>query len=173
MIKRKANKMNIDTFKTTSKDQKKFIDSNAQVVIWDGGRGVGKTCAGAIKAIRSTEKQKKGVIISDIRKTIIKHEFDKWTPANKTQRFLLDQFVLNNTQLLILNFSEVEQRLRGLDISWIWFDLINVHQFSEMRATIFRRLRSEVSVWITTLMYGGGVVEYATLKDFLAFYGRV
>jgi len=165
--------MNIDTFKTTSKDQKKFIDSDAQVVIWDGCRGAGKTCAGAIKAIQSIEKQKTGVIISVSNKTIIQQELDKWMPANKVQRISSNQFVLNNTRLLILNFSEVEQRLRSLEISWIWFDLINVHQFSEMLDTaIFGRLRSEVSIWITTLMYGGGVVEYATLKDFHDIYGR-
>jgi phage terminase large subunit len=103
--------------------------ANNSVVLFNGGRGSGKTTAGAIEAIIQCKRQPghRGLIVAPtypMLRDSTMAEFFKWLPRqlikqwNKSEKDLL----LTNGCLVSFRSADNADSLRGANRAWMWFD---------------------------------------------------
>jgi predicted phage terminase large subunit-like protein len=118
-------------------EQRAFIDSNARFVLFRGGRGSGKSGAGAQKALRRIMQGESGAVINPVFadfKTSTWPEFKRWIPWNMVvpqqrhrrreewephQPFVM---VFTNGAKVYCKGLNNPRGARGANINWLWYD---------------------------------------------------
>ena len=118
-------------------EQRAFIDSNARFVLFRGGRGSGKSGAGAQKALRRIMLGESGAVINPVFadfKTSTWPEFKRWIPWNMVvpsqrhrrreewephQPFVM---VFTNGAKVYCKGLNNPRGARGANINWLWYD---------------------------------------------------
>ncbi len=120
-----------------TEEQRAFIDSPARFVLFRGGRGSGKSGAGAQKAMRRIMMGESGAVINPVFadfKTSTWPEFKRWIPWNMvvpSQRHRRraewephQPFVMtftNGAQVYCKGLNN-PRGARGANINWLWYD---------------------------------------------------
>jgi phage terminase large subunit len=133
------------------------------VVLFNGGRGSGKTTAGALEAIDHALNQQSGlpgIIVAPtypmLRDASMKEFFDWLNPA------MIDQWHKSDKLLRLTNGSEIAFRsaddadsLRGPNRAWLWFDEPRNLRTREAFDVVFAQLRiGQCKAWLTTTPAG-------------------
>lgn len=132
------------------------------VVLFNGGRGSGKTTAGAIQAIMEcrTQEGQRGVIVAPsypMLRDSTMAEFFKWLPRqlikswNKSERIL----VLHNDSEVAFRSADDPDSLRGPNRSWLWMDEPRNLRTREAFDISYAQIREGAQrVWLTTTPSG-------------------
>jgi PBSX family phage terminase large subunit len=135
---------------------------NNNVVLFNGGRGSGKTTAGAIQAIIECKLQPghRGLIVAPnypMLRDATMPEFFNWLP-----RHLIKSWNKSEKNLILINDSQVTFRsadnpdsLRGANRAWMWFDEPRNLRTREAFDIAYAQLRvGDKRAWLTTTPAG-------------------
>lgn len=130
------------------------------VVLFNGGRGSGKTTAGAVQAVAEAEFQvSRGVIVAPtypMLRDATMAEFFKWLPRtaianwHKTDKLL----TLKNGSEIAFRSADNPDSLRGANRDWLWFDEPRNVRTREAFDIVFAQLRPHRKAWLTTTPAG-------------------
>lgn len=130
------------------------------VVLFNGGRGSGKTTSGAIQALAESEFQaSKGVIVAPtypMLRDATMAEFFEWLPReriaqwHKTDKLL----TLKNGSEIAFRSADNPDSLRGANRDWLWFDEPRNVRTREAFDVVFAQLRPRRKAWLTTTPAG-------------------
>lgn len=127
-------------------------------VLFNGGRGSGKTTAGAIQSIlEATEYQvgKRGIVLSPtfkLAEDVTKPEFFHWLPHHWISRYNKQQNVveLRNGSEIAFRSADDPDGLRGPNRAWAWLDEARNLKTREQFDIVYAQLRPTRKCWITT-----------------------
>jgi phage terminase large subunit len=130
------------------------------VALLSGGRGVGKTTAGAIQALVESEfEPSKGVVVAPtypMLRDASMAEFFEWLPRDriaswhKTDKLL----TLKNGSEVAFRSADNPDSLRGPNRDWLWFDEPRNVPTREAFDVVFAQLRPKRKAWLTTTPAG-------------------
>jgi PBSX family phage terminase large subunit len=130
------------------------------VVLFNGGRGSGKTTAGAVQAVAEAEfSVSKGVIVAPtypMLRDATMAEFFKWLPResidtwHKTDKLL----TLKNGSEIAFRSADNPDSLRGPNRDWLWFDEPRNVSTRDAFDVVFAQLRPRRKAWLTTTPSG-------------------
>lgn len=133
---------------------------NTDVVLFNGGRGSGKTTAGAVQAVAETEfTVSRGVIVAPtypMLRDATMVEFFKWLPReaiaswHKSDKLL----TLKNGSEIAFRSADNPDSLRGANRDWLWFDEPRNVRTREAFDIVFAQLRPYRKAWLTTTPAG-------------------
>lgn len=132
------------------------------VVLFNGGRGSGKTTAGAIQAIlEALEYQPgaRGVVVAPsypMLEDASMAEFFKWLPRSEIGEFFKQRrvLVLRNGSEIAFRSADNPDSLRGPNRAWAWFDEPRNLRTREAFDIVMAQLRPTKKVWLTTTPAG-------------------
>jgi len=125
------------TLYNATEAQKGFIESSARFVLYFGGRGSGKTCAGGHKSLKKIEMGESGAVINPLFsdfKDSTWSEFKQWIPWNMvvpSQRHRVNdewqpsqpfKMVFLNGATVMCKGLKNPDSARGPNINWLWYD---------------------------------------------------
>jgi PBSX family phage terminase large subunit len=132
------------------------------VVLFNGGRGSGKTTSGAIQSIIEATEQpgERGLIVAPtypMLRDATMAEFFKWLP-----RHMIAKWNKSEKNLILKNGSEITFRsadnpdsLRGANRAWLWFDEPRNIRTREAFDIAYAQLREgDKRAWLTTTPSG-------------------
>lgn len=133
---------------------------DCDVALLSGGRGVGKTTAGAIQALIESEfEPSKGVVVAPtypMLRDASMAEFFEWLPRkriahwHKTDKLL----TLTNGSEVAFRSADNPDSLRGANRDWLWFDEPRNVRTRESFDIVFAQLRPKRKAWLTTTPAG-------------------
>lgn len=139
-----------------------FALRDHDIVLFNGGRGSGKTLAGAIQTIlEATEYQPgtRGIVLAPsypMLEDATMAEFFKWLP-----RTLIHEFNKQRKVLTLVNHTEIAFRsadnpdsLRGPNRQWAWLDEPRNLRSREAFDIVYAQLRPTRKAWLTTTPSG-------------------
>ena len=118
-------------------EQAEFVASMARFALFLGGRGSGKSCGGAQKAVNKLSKGQPGMVVNpkfENFKDSTWPEFRSWIPWNHvvlTQRYRADlswqptrpfNLVFDNGAFVICKGLHDPGSARGPNLNWFWYD---------------------------------------------------
>lgn len=131
-------------------------------VLFNGGRGSGKTTAGAIEAVMQSlvyDVGARGIVVAPtygMLKDATMHEFFRWLPReyitnwNKTDKVL----ELTNRSQVAFRSADNPDTLRGPNRAWAWFDEPRNIRTREVFDIVTAQLRPTRKLWLTTTPSG-------------------
>lgn len=132
----------------------------SDVALLSGGRGVGKTTAGAIQGLIESEfEPSKGIVVAPtypMLRDASMAEFFEWLPRNriahwhKTDKLL----TLKNGSEVAFRSADNPDSLRGANRDWLWFDEPRNVRTREAFDIVFAQLRPRRKAWLTTTPAG-------------------
>jgi PBSX family phage terminase large subunit len=135
-----------------------LLDSD--VVLFNGGRGSGKTTSGAVQAVAEAEfSVSRGVIVAPtypMLRDATMAEFFKWLPResiahwHKTDKLL----TLQNGSEIAFRSADSPDSLRGPNRDWLWFDEPRNVSTRDAFDVVFAQLRPRRKAWLTTTPAG-------------------
>lgn len=152
-------------------EHERFIASNARFILFRGGRGSGKSAAGAQKAMLKIKAGESGAVINPVFadfKTSTWPEFKRWIPWNMvvpTQRHRKrDEWEPHQPfTMVFINGAKVyckglnsPRGARGANINWLWYDeaASDVDGMAWKIAVAAVRVGHEPQSWATTTPKG-------------------
>lgn len=140
-----------------------FVFTDARFSFYVGGRGAGKSFAGALRAIFATQRQPGclGLVGAPthamLRDSAQRMFFDLCPPTlirqhNKTEQRTL---MRNGSEILWRSLDQ-EQRTRGLNLAWFWLDeapFCGYEAWRLLKATL-RQPRYQTAAWATGTPHG-------------------
>ncbi|HEX2347586.1 MAG TPA: terminase family protein, partial [Ktedonobacterales bacterium] len=140
-----------------------FVFSPERFSFYTGGRGAGKSFAGALRAIFATQDQPGSVglvgapthgMVTDVAQRLF---FDLCPPAlirrhNKTERHTI---MRNGSEILWRSMDKFD-RTRGLNLAWFWLDeapFCGYEAWKLLKATL-RQTGYQQSAWATGTPHG-------------------
>jgi phage terminase large subunit len=138
--------------------------STNRVTLFNGGRGSGKTTAGAIQAILEAVQNQpgeSGLIVAPtyglIRKAALP-ELVKWLPRHWIKRFVQSpeiQITLTNDSNIHFGSAEHPDSLRGPNRAWLWMDEPrNMRTRAAFDIASAQIRRGDEKIWLTTTPSG-------------------
>lgn len=135
-------------------------------VLFSGGRGSGKTTAGAIQAIlEAVEYQpgERGIVIAptyQMLKDATMFEFFKWLPRQYVLNFNRTEHVLTmtNGSEVVFRSADNPDSLRGPNRAWLWMDEARNLRTRDAYDIASAQLRPTRKLWITTTP--GGIFHW-------------
>jgi len=135
---------------------------NYDVVLFNGGRGSGKTTAGAIQALlEALEYQpgSAGIIVAPtypMLQDATMKEFFKWLPLNEKRAFYKQRhvLVLRNGSEIAFRSADNPDSLRGPNRAWAWFDEPRNLRNRDAFDIVAAQLRPTRKMWLTTTPAG-------------------
>lgn len=133
---------------------------DTDVVLFNGGRGSGKTTSGAIQSIIESEyRVSRGVIVAPtypMLRDATMAEFFQWLPRSsianwhKTDKLL----TLKNGSEIAFRSADNPDSLRGANRDWLWFDEPRNLKTRDSFDIVFAQLRPFRKAWLTTTPSG-------------------
>lgn len=130
------------------------------MVLFNGGRGSGKTTSGAIQAIAEAEfSVSRGVVVAPtypMLRDATMAELFNWLPRksiahwHKTDKLL----TLKNGSEIAFRSADNPDSLRGANRDWLWFDEPRNVRTREAFDIVFAQLRPRRKAWLTTTPAG-------------------
>lgn len=172
------------SFEPNSDNQRSFLESDARFVGFFGGRGSGKTCAGAQKALRKIKQGESGLVINpsfENLKISTWPELRQWIPWNMVidrQLHMKEQgwvpagpfkLVFKNGAEMTMKGLNNPESARGPNVNWFWYD----EGGSDMEGLAFQlaiasvRIGKNPQVWVTTTPKGRShwIYKFFVAKD--------
>ncbi len=145
---------------TAHAKQRKFHNAVRQydTVLFNGGRGSGKTTAGAIQAIlEATEYQpgERGIVVAPtypMLQDATMPEFFKWLPNHWIRSYQKQRHIVeltNGTEIAFRSGDDPDS-LRGPNRAWAWLDEARNFKTREPFDIVYGQLRPTRKLWITT-----------------------
>lgn len=128
------------------------------IVLFNGGRGSGKTTSGAVQAwLESVRYQpgSRGIVLSPtyrLAQDVTKPEFFRWFDRKLITRYNRQENVveLSNGSEIAFRSADEPDSLRGANRAWCWFDEPRNVKTREQFDIVYAQLRPTMKLWMTS-----------------------